>query len=211
MRIKNQVLCRILPAMLALAPAFAQHIEVQPFIGYKFGGTINVDGNAAIPSLRRINFNSSTNYGLTAGVSGDLIGVEFMWNRQPTEAVGRLAGGATFPRTIDLNIDQYHGNLLYYLTHQDNKVRPYVLMGVGATRTSGPGASDTRFSYAVGAGVKYFFSKHMGVRVQARYAPTYLNSVASGLWCDWWGACVVVGYHNYVQQGDVTAGWVVRF
>jgi hypothetical protein len=85
------------------------------------------------------------------------------------------------------------------------------LFGLGASDISGGGSSTTKFSTALGGGVKFFATRHLGFRVQARYAPTYLYSTTRGVWCNWWGYCWVVPNNHFLDQGDVTAGFVFRF
>ena len=63
----------------------------------------------------------------------------------------------------------------------------------------------------VWAGLKYFFSQHIGLRLQARYAPTYLFSEAGGVWCNWWGVCWVVSNDKFLNQFDTSAGVIFRF
>jgi opacity protein-like surface antigen len=122
-----------------------------------------------------------------------------------------LPGGADDPDKVSINLDQFHGNILLNLRDEEEKLRPFILFGLGATRSSGAGSSLTRFSFGLGAGVKYFFTQGMGVRLQARWAPTYLYSTSGGVWCNWWGFCWTLPRDNLLHQGDVSAGWIFRF
>ena len=47
----------------------------------------------------------------------------------------------------------------------------------------------TSFSWAAGGGIKYFFSKHIGIRAEYRLLSSSTNFVGRGGWCDWWGFC----------------------
>jgi opacity protein-like surface antigen len=110
------------------------------------------------PELSKINVDGSLNYGATVGVNAtDNLGVEFMWNRQPTVVVGRLSTGNS-QRHVGINVDQYQGNFLYTFFEKE-KLRPFILVGVGSTKFAGRGESDWRISYGVGGGVKYFFTR----------------------------------------------------
>jgi len=192
-------------------PAFSQtRLEIQPFAGYKFGGGADVGGNAL--GINRINIDSSVAYGVTATFNpSEHTGIEFLWNRQPTNASGSLSGGGTYPQKIGVTLDQFHGNFLYSFTGHQSTVEPFVLFGLGATDMHGGGSSTTKFSWAVGGGVKVFASRHVGFRFQARYAPTYLYSTNGGVWCNWWGYCWVVPNDHFLNQGDVTGGVIFRF
>ncbi len=203
-----------LVVLLCAGSALGQgRIEIQPFVGYRFGGTVPVTSEAGSAlDINKIQFKSGLAYGLTVGTDlTEMLGAEFLWNRQQTQAVGKLNGGGEFPQRIDANLDQYQGNLLIHLAERDRSLRPYVLVGLGATRGSGAESSITKFSWAIGGGLKYFFTENMGVRMQMRYAPTYLYSTAGGVWCNWWGVCWVVPNNKFLNQGDATAGWTFRF
>jgi opacity protein-like surface antigen len=168
-----------------------------------------------VQNISQANFKSDISYGVTATYNGTSnFGLEFMWNRQPTTVVGERPNGTTFPTQINANLDQYHGNILFTLTGPEKKLRPFILIGFGATHASGGNTvtnSATKFSFGVGGGVKYFFSEHVGVRTQIRYAPTYVYSTTGAIYCDWWGFCWSVPNDHYLQQGEVTGGLVFRF
>ena len=66
--------------------------------------------------------------------------------------------------------------------------------------------SETKFSLGFGGGVKYFFSRSVGVRGHIRYKPTMLNDTASGDFCDPFGFC-----QGTLQQVEFAAGAVLRF
>lgn len=205
----------LVAALVCLAiPGWGQgRFEFQPFVGLKTGGNVPVACNFCPSELNflKISLNGSVNYGATLGVNAtDNFGVEFMWNRQPTVVVGRLSIGNS-GRHVDINVDQYQGNFLYTFFEKENKFRPFILAGVGGTKLKAGGEGDWRISYGVGGGVKYFFNPRMGVRVQARYTPTYLYATADGAWCSWWGYCFITSNGHYLQQFDVTAGWIFRF
>jgi Outer membrane protein beta-barrel domain len=192
-------------------PALAQQrFEIQPFVGYKFGGGADVAEN--IYRINRINIDSSLAYGATLTYNlSENFGVEFLWNRQQTHASGALNGGGTYPQKIGVTLDQFHGDFLLSLTGHGSKLEPFILVGLGATDMHGAGSSTAKFSFGVGGGVKYFVSRHLGFRIQARYAPTYLYSTSGGIWCNWWGVCWVVPNDHFLQQGDVTGGIILRF
>jgi opacity protein-like surface antigen len=204
----------LLGMALACLPAFAQGTwEVSPFVGYMYGGSFDVTSDVANAlGIYKLNMKSSLSYGVSTGVNlGEVMGFEFLWNHQPTQVAGKLRQGGEYPTKYDVNNNQYHGNILFHFAPKDSKFRPYALVGFGATNSSGNNDSVTKFSYGLGGGLKYFFTENIGVRVQARYAPTYLYTSAGGLWCNWWGYCWVVGNDHYMNQGDVTIGLNFRF
>ena len=192
-------------------PAAAQQrFEIQPFAGYKFGGGADVGPNRL--GISRVNIDSSVAYGVTATYNlSEFTGVEFLWNRQATHASGSLPGGGTYPQKVGATLDQFHGDFLLSFTSHGSKVEPFFLFGLGATDMHGEGSSTTKFSFSVGGGLKYFVSRHLGFRAQARYTPTYLYSTSDGVWCNWWGYCWVIPNDHFLHQGDVTGGVILRF
>jgi opacity protein-like surface antigen len=197
-RITRFAITITLLALCSFSISAQTRFELQPFVGYKFGGGTDVGPNAL--GLNRINIDSSIAYGVTATFNpSEHTGVEFLWNRQPTNASGSLLGGGTYPIKIGTTLDQFHGNFLYSFAGHESRVEPFVLFGLGATDMHGAGSSTTKFSWAVGGGVKYFVSRHIGLRLQAR------------VWCNWWGYCWVIPNDHFLNQGDVTGGVILRF
>ena len=192
-------------------PTLAQYrFEIQPFGGYKYGGGVNVGSNPF--GVNRINVDSSVSYGVTAAFNpAARLGLEFLWDRQPTHASANFNGGGSLGTKVGFTMDQYHGNLLFSLSDHGSKVEPFILVGFGASNMHGGGSSTTKFSFGVGGGLKYFVSEHLGFRVQARYTPTYAYTTSGGIWCNWWGVCWSIPNDHFINQGDVTGGVILRF
>jgi opacity protein-like surface antigen len=91
-------------------------------------------------------------------------------------------------------------------------LRPYVAGGLGFTHDSNSGGnpSDTEFSYSIGGGVKYYFTRHFGFRGDLRYMPTYANS-SPQTYCDPFGNCYVANQRNYISRGNFVAGLIIHF
>jgi opacity protein-like surface antigen len=205
---------RFLGVMLLLllsAPmASAQMMwEVQPFVGYTFGGAVNLGPNSQ--NILRATFDPSPAYGASVLFNGrPNWGLEFLWHRQTTTAVSEIDETATFPQTIDVNIDQYQGNVIITLADEEDQVKPFILAGMGLTKARGAGDNITKFSVGVGGGLRYFFSRHMGIRMQARWSPTRMSPSGS-MFCNWWGFCWSIANAHFLHQGDATAGLIFRF
>jgi opacity protein-like surface antigen len=207
----------VLAAMILVTcaeSARAQRVEVQPFVGARFGGGFTVD--EPIPGGTRpvdLNIESGLAWGLTVGVDvTESAGVEFMWSRQESSM---SAESAAVPKTklFDASVAQYHGNMLVYFSDRDVKTRPYFLVGFGATNfdPAQEGVDGaTKFSFGLGAGVKVNFSPRLGARAQFRWTPTYV-STSNELFCDAFGFCYVIGVADYLNQGEVTGGITFRF
>ena len=120
-----------------------------------------------------------------------------------------------------MSVYNYHGYLAYNFGDSDATVRPYVLGGLGATQfgsvsvTAGGVTQDlggnTQFSSTWAAGVKLFPSPKFGLRLEARWTPTYIKSDSEGWWCDPYWGCYVVGDAQYSNQWQFNGGITLRF
>jgi hypothetical protein len=92
-------------------------------------------------------------------------------------------------------------------------VRPYIGAGLGLTRLLPEPArlqDETRFSASFAGGVKVGLARHLGLRLEARYFLTVLESESGGL-CGPAGECLVHVRGKDISQGEVRAGLVLRF
>ena len=213
-------------AALALgAPAWADEMkgEISGSAGYTFsdGVTTNValvagDGNV----YNRVDPKDSFSWGFTAGYFfTENWELEFLYDRQQST----LQLGGTNTRDVgNLNISNYHGVFSYHFGDSSTKARPYVFFGAGATNYGGvnytrlngqTGTTDghSNFSGTFGLGVKVYPSPHAGLRLQARWTPTYIKTDSAGWWCDPYWGCYVVGNSQYSNQFEFTGGLSLRF
>ena len=90
---------------------FAQnHFEVQPFVGYKWGGSTDVAPN--VLAIQQLKFDSSVAYGVSASYNVNHVGVEFLWNHQPTKAAAELFTSATIQKKTTVDLNQFHAKNL---------------------------------------------------------------------------------------------------
>jgi hypothetical protein len=202
------VVCMILGA----ATAFGQNIELTGFIG----GQMNSGLDVSTAFFRRIDVQNGMTYGLAAGLlRGDYYGAEFMWAYNKADTVAQPTGGGSGVKVFTLDTNQYIGNFLIHFARREKPIRPFVLLGVGATNLHPARVgvdSSTRLVGDLGAGVKYNFSRRLGLRLQAKWSPAYLATTKAGYWCDpVWGGCWAVGDNHYLHEFDATAGVSLRF
>ena len=199
-------------AMAQETPSAAQNFEITAQVG----GQINGGYDLSTSLFNRLEVANSVNYGITTGyLLGEHMGVEFQWNRNSADTHGQVVGGLPSVKLFSLNQDQYMGNFLFHLTPKEARLRPFLFFGLGAnaldanvSRVKG----STRFAYALGGGAKYNVSRHLGLRGQLRWAPTYLTTTNGGYWCDpVWGGCWAVGNSHYLHEFDITGGVTLRF
>jgi hypothetical protein len=199
--------------VVAAPTAWAQRgIEVTPFIG----GQINGGLDLATARFNRLEVQNGLNYGVSvSSLIGKYTGVEFMWNHNQAHTLAQSPGGGADLKVFSLNTNQYLGDFVVHFKDRESRLRPFVLFGAGATNLAPDRShvnSITRFAWVFGGGVKYKLSKHLGVRLQAKWSPTYINTTTEGIWCDpFWFGCWAKGDSVFLKEFDGTAGLTFRF
>ena len=200
--------------LVASAPAKAQYgwekWEVAPFVGFETSGSVPVTNSFTVDRLRvnsGTSFGSFLDYRLSENAQAEL-----MWNRNMTSFSERDAATGIYSKVFNSDIDQFHFGLLYMLRNSEKKLRPFIAGGIGFTHDSNSGnnSNKTAFSYGLGGGVKYYLSRHFGLRGDARWVPTYGNKTP-GVICDPFGFCVQGRVSNYLERGNFTGGLIFRF
>jgi opacity protein-like surface antigen len=209
-------------ALLAFSslPAFAQgRAEVSGNVGWTFSDGVSFSGAIPVGGFlySRADPKDSVSYSLTFGFYvNHQVEVEFLWNHQPTKLEATGGGGPTLT-SASMNIDNYHGNIVYNFAPFHSRVTPFFYFGLGATQYGDAVfqnvavQSNTRFSWAVGAGAKMYFSPHVGARVAMRWTPTYIKTDTTGWWCDPFFGCVPTGNTQYANQFEISGGITLRF
>jgi outer membrane protein W len=207
----------ILPLLLLLVGAadlMAQNWEVQPFIGYRFSNSVSVD-DVTHESLifDQIKIADGMAYGVSVGYFlTPKVSAEFAWSSQSSDLRATTIGGVEYGAG-DMTVHNFHGNILYHFGDPDSAFRPYILGGLGATVYSpdAPNAEGkTKFSTNWGGGVKINAGKHLGIRLQGRWIPTYVGSEDYIVYDPYWGYWVM-SEAKYQHQFEVTAGLNLRF
>ncbi len=210
--------------MLSLSPlAMAQDyiMEVTPFFGYTFSEGIdftpaNIPGGAIVD---RITPKSGFSWGFQADVlASEMFAMGFQYSDQSSKLELREVNGQKNEIT-DMKVRNYHGMFTLNLGEEDASAKPFIFLGLGATQyspddiTGNPTDSKTRFSTTWGGGMKMYMSEHIGVRLGARWTPTYIKSDPSGYWCNpfWPGGCWLVSEPHYSHQFEFNAGLILRF
>jgi opacity protein-like surface antigen len=186
--------------LLAAASAHAQSVQLTGFAGWDFGGSVR---DTAFDQER--SFEAALAYGgaISFPISQGWR-FELLYSRQPT----RLAGGATAP--FDVTIERYLGG--FQEEKGEGNVRWFGTVWFGATRFV-PGSSEfdaqTKFGAGVGLGIKTFFSKNVGLRLETRGYWT-LVSGGGGVACVN-GRCLFAFSGSGLWQGDVNGGLILAF
>lgn len=198
--------------MVAPAAHSQKGIEITPFVGWQINSGLDISTAA----FKRLDVQNGLSYGVSgAYLLGAYTGVEVMWNHNTANTLAEFNTGGTASKVVQLHTNQYLGDFLIHFKSRESRFRPFVLAGAGVSNLA-PGRSDagsiTRFAWAFGGGVKYSFSQHLGVRLQVKTSPTYVNSGSKQFWCDpVWGGCWAVGENNFLQELDFSGGITFRF
>jgi hypothetical protein len=212
-------------ALLLGAPAWAQdpRVEISGNAGWTFSdgvssdtGILAGDGNF----YNRVDPKDSFSWNLTAGFFiTEHWEIEFLYGQQESKLT---FGGTATIEVGDFKIKNYHGVFAYNAGDAHSSARPYVFFGAGVTdypglsftRLNGQAAEiggNSKFSGTFGLGVKVYPGKKAGLRLQARWTPTYIKSDSEGYWCDPYWGCYVVGNAQYSNQFEFTGGLTLRF
>jgi Outer membrane protein beta-barrel domain len=210
---------------LAGSAAYAQDPRVE--IGAVAGWTLSdgVTTDTAVQGGDGVFYNSiepddSFSYSLNLGFFvNETFEIGGLFSQQRSKM---LIGGVVARELGDWSVDNYHGYLAYNSGDSDSKTRFYFLGGAGVTRygtvnfTAVTGANreiggETQFSTTWGAGFKIYPGKNVGLKLGARWTPTYIKSDADGWWCDPYWGCYVTGDAQYSNQFEFSGGLILRF
>jgi hypothetical protein len=209
----------VVSATSAMAQARAQ---VSIFGGWTFSDGVTGDAVKAADgnTYNGVDVKDSANWGISFGVNATPnVEIGFLFGQQMTTL--KVTGTAS-KDVGDLTINSYFPYLAYNMGDEDAKARPYILLGLGATSygtvnytksngQTGSTVSNTQFAGTVGAGVRVYPSPKVGVQFGFQWTPTYIKSDATGMWCDPWWGCYVVGDAQYSNQLQLNGGIVFRF
>jgi opacity protein-like surface antigen len=175
-------------------------VQITPFASYAFGGSVR---DAVLDDKR--SFDAALAYGgaLSFPMSEGWR-FELLYSRQPTKLAGGL--GPSF----DVTIERYLAG--FQEEKGEGKARWFGSVWLGATRFV-PGLdgfdSETKFGGGVGLGVKTFFAKNVGLRLEGRGFYTLVKGEGGAFCVN--GSCLFAFSGSGLWQGDVSAGLILAF
>jgi len=214
---KNRTILLLASAICLSVSASARaqgKYEITPFVGYETSGSYPVvSSTGGVLPFDRLRVNDALSFGTFLDRSlGDNFQLEFMWDRNNTSYSGRSAVTGTYAKTFNSDIDQYQFGGLFMLLGRERKLRPYVAASLGFTHDSNSLGTPNRteFAYGFGGGVKYYLDRHIGLRGDIRYLPSYANS-SNGTFCDPFFGCYTARVRNYLRRGNFAGGVIFHF
>jgi hypothetical protein len=187
---------------LSIASAHAQQVEITPLAAA--GYTLSADLDLRTEGLDTLDIRHGFTWGGQIGYFfSPRWGIEALWAQQET---GLRVGNGTGARDLfDMQVAQLHGNLVYQFGGS-TRLQPFAFGGVGATLLRARDLhAETKLSFGVGGGIKYFPYKNVGAMGRVRYKPTRLDE-ASSEFCSPFGFC-----QNALPQVELMSGLVLRF
>jgi hypothetical protein len=190
--------------------------EVTPFVGYETSGSYPISVFSTGPETAPVNklrVNDALSFGTFLGFNlTENAQLEFMWDRNNGSYSARNALTGQYFKAYDSTIDQFQFGGLYMLRNSEHRLRPYIAGGMGFTHDSNSNGTPNRteFAYNLGGGVKYYINRHVGLRGDARYMPTY-GSSSNATYCDPFFGCYSAKVHNYLNRGNFVGGIIFKF
>jgi len=182
-------------------------LDLTPLVGYRTSITFPI---GTFEQQTNLLLDARPSYGLAVGGRlNELDLIEFRWARQDSDV--HVEGGVP-PSSAKVVLDQFHGDFTHEYILDDWPIwaRPFVMGSVGATHVSdGGNSSFTRFSFGLGGGIKVYFARHLGFRMQAEWLPIVVNPEVNSFVCG--GGCIVHLSATAVSQGEIVAGPLFRF
>jgi hypothetical protein len=202
----------MMSALLGLsAQAEDNRWEVAAFGGRHFTGHLDLAKESGSDQL---DLTDGAAYGVAIGRDwAEDSSVELMWTRQDSHAHAR-GGSAAAEDLGSVSIDRYMFNGLYYPPQAESRARWFVLGGLGAAVFSPEGSygTSTQFAMSLGGGTKIRITNHLGLRLDARWSPTFFSSDSSVVCASSpaGGGCAVAESGQLLSQMELTAGLFVR-
>jgi opacity protein-like surface antigen len=214
----------------SLSWAQGSRVELSAAAGWSLSDGVTGIGVVVpgIGTVDKIDPKDAFSWGLRLGfMASEKAEIGLLYNQQSTEI--ELMGTSTV-KLGDESIHNYHGYFAYNLGGEDAVVRPYLLIGLGATQFGTVKASaggvqrdisrSTRFSGTAALGVKAFPGPKVGIRLEGPFTPTQVDAGARGWWCDPYWGCYLTGWYvhqarppqtPYVTQFELSGGLILRF
>lgn len=194
---------------------FGQGVEIVPFAGYMFGGSMKFYEG-------KLKVQDGLDYGISVLLPvKSLVDVEFNYTRLDSKATWTpyTQYAASFPKAeASLATNYFQLGIISKFYESDGKVEPFGSFSLGATWFA-PSGSDTltntsyddswAFSITAGLGVKIMFSERIGMILRGRLMmPMHFSGTS--FYFGTGGAGLSLNSIVSPWQGDFNAGLIIR-
>ena len=183
--------------------------DFTPFLGYRTSTSFPIEPHVSGMNPRVV-LDSNPSYGVSFGVRLQEDGlVEVRWARQ--DSYVHSEDITPQPPRQRVVLDQFHGDFSreFLVEEWGSWAKPFALASVGATHVSGATSINfTRFSFGIGAGVRFYASRHFGFKIQAEWLPLFVDPHVAFI-CG--SGCIVHVGGTLSSQGEVVVGPLLRF
>ena len=207
-------LCTFLMLFLLIAfshsTVYAQRVELTAFGGYQYWGSYKYY-NSTTQTSGKLALGDGACYGGILGFEiQDNAFLELVYNHQDSRIINKpYYGKDTDLGSIGVNYFQLNGTRTVTI---NDKVEPYATLGIGAVLfdpVSSKYTSLWKFSANFGAGLKYFISDKVGVRLGLGFwAP--IQGVGFGVGVGTGGAYAGASAYTTIIQMNMTGGLIFR-
>jgi hypothetical protein len=179
--------------------------------GYRFMGDLTSAGEAPFQS---VDLSNTPTWGVTLGydVSPGLA-VEAQYSYARTEATWIPWDSSQSRYQFEIGVHDFQLAGLVQVPIEEPDFLVYAGLGGGVTilNTSEAVGDTAKFSFSLSLGVKRYYSRHVGLRFEARWIPAYLWTSPEGVdICDVNDVCFNTG-NRYMQQLEFRGGATFRF
>ena len=216
MKLRTMLLFGVTAVLFSAGSAIAQgRFEVTPFVGYETSASYPLSyqsSNSQTP-IDRLRVNDALSFGTFLGYNlTENAQLEFMWVRNNTSFSAHNPFTGNYFNAFHSEIDQYQFGGLYMLRNSEHKLRPYLAASLGFTHgfNSNGNPNSTDFAFSLGGGVKYYLTRHIGLRGDIRYMPTYGSSSYEN-YCDPFFGCYSAKVSHYLNRANFVGGVIFHF
>jgi hypothetical protein len=185
----------------------AQSVEVTPFGGYVFGGTLNGD-------YGEVHIDDNAQYGgMISFAVSRVMDVDLIYNRSDTKAhVDYYNYGGYIQPSLEIPLSINYMQIGFTKNFRVNpKVSPFVGFNLGACDFAPKEDYSDAWFFSVGmnAGAKIYFAKRIGLRLQAQgYIP--VQGTAFSMFVGTGGSSAGVSVYSTMFQFGFTGGLIFR-
>jgi len=200
----------IIVALFPLISIAQGGIEIVPFAGYMFGGSVNFYEG-------KLKLTDGVDYGVSLIIPiREILDVEINYTGMQGEA--KFTAYRDYPafndETTGMSTNYFQIGVLKTLSLNNPKIKPFGSFSLGATLFSLNDYTDTwRFSITAGLGVKFMFSDHVGIMLRGRFMmPMYFGGVGGYCGIGTGGSSCGLSVNGYAQplQGDFSGGLIIK-